>query len=132
MHRVSTNHAYHDLQRLLLAALRTYWVPRYLLNLVKTIPKELMTVLKRGTPFDTPALPEQTQTRYEIKFPTIYGSASTKPAARVVQSNVEGELRELGVTSQSVMSEKSSSSLESVEVESTINPNDILTRSGGI
>lgn len=136
VHRISTNQAYHDLQRLIMEALRTYWVPRYFIRLVKTIPKKSMAVLlKRELPFDNPALSEQKETRCGMKFPTIYGSTSTRPAtsaARVTQLNVECELRELSVTSQCSISDKSSCSLVSVEEDYTIKPNDILTISGGI
>jgi hypothetical protein len=94
-----------------------------------------MTVLIRGNPFDNPALSEQKQMPCRIKFSNIYGSTSTRPltsAARVVQPNVEGELIELGVTSQSSISDKSSSSLESVEEQHTIKASDILIISRGI
>ncbi|XP_076113384.1 regulator of G-protein signaling protein-like [Mytilus galloprovincialis] len=104
IYRKNSDDAFQQLQRLILAALRMYWVPRYLLNLLKTVSKKYLAVLKRGTPYDQRALQEQRQMTCNLMFPKIYHSDSSP--TKLIESNIDGEMKNIRIKPVSARSDK--------------------------
>ncbi|CAC5396320.1 unnamed protein product [Mytilus coruscus] len=104
IYRKNSDDAFQQLQRLILAALRMYWVPRYLLNLLNTVPKQYLAVLKRGTPYDQRALQEQRQMTCHLMFPKIY-DANSSPT-KLIESNIDGEMKAIRIKPVSARSDK--------------------------
>ncbi|XP_063441197.1 regulator of G-protein signaling protein-like isoform X2 [Mytilus trossulus] len=104
IYRKNSDDAFQQLQRLILAALRMYWVPRYLLNLLKTVPKQYLAVLKRGTPYDQRALQEQRQMTCNLMFPNIYHADSSP--TKLIESNIDGEMKNIRIKPLSARSDK--------------------------
>lgn len=157
IYRVNTEDAFKDLQRLILTAIRTYWVPRYLMSILRTTQKAFLAVLKRRTPYEKVALASQRQMRCRLMFPTIYDVPYTptkavvskikddmKPGASKRKTASAGSSRRpvtpelagsTGYENQSrysyPSSSESSSIVEEPPKEHYIDPNDFLSIAGG-
>ncbi|XP_052061919.1 regulator of G-protein signaling protein-like [Mytilus californianus] len=104
IYRKNSDDAFQQLERLIVAALRMYWVPRYLLNLLKTIPKQYLAVLKRATPYDQRALQEHRQMTCRLVFPKIYDADSSP--TKLIESNIDGEMKNIRIKPLSARSDK--------------------------
>lgn len=119
-------------------------MPRYLLNLLKTVPKQYLAVLKRGTPYDQRALQEQRQMTCNLMFPKIYHPDSSP--TKLIESNIDGEMKDIRIKPVSARSDKprtqynGSSPLDRMSLESCSIPDggedvkisDFLSIAGGI
>ncbi|KAK3086174.1 hypothetical protein FSP39_014682 [Pinctada imbricata] len=131
-----------QLQKILLAFLRRYWVPRYVIHLYNTLPKDSLSILNRETPFDITAQSRQRHLRCKLMFPRIYSSKTSAPGSPVTPvfvSNDASQMPTVGAESslscQIVQSEEASSfSLpeEHSEKEDTnLDPQELLALWGG-
>ncbi|CAC5396313.1 unnamed protein product [Mytilus coruscus] len=96
IYRVNSDEAFRDLQNLIISAMKVYWVPRYILHLMKTAPKQCLAVLQRETPHDRMAIEKQRQMKCRFMFPKVYESTDNTKSeltpTKVIESNVAGEM----------------------------------------
>ncbi|XP_052818181.1 uncharacterized protein LOC128244204 [Mya arenaria] len=119
-----TDAALLELQGLLIAALKKYWLPRHLVRVVHTSTKETLDLLKRTAPGDTDTLSNERRLRCRFMFPTIYqASGISSPATEVYESMSATDLP--GQTPTDVS--ESSEELDEVKVEHI----DLLSLWGG-
>ncbi|VDI26949.1 Hypothetical predicted protein [Mytilus galloprovincialis] len=91
IYRVNSDEAFRDLQNIIVSAMKVYWVPRYVIHLMKTAPKHYLEVLNRETPHDKIAIEKQQQMKCKSLFPTDTTKLELTPT-KVIESNVAGEM----------------------------------------
>ncbi|OWF50105.1 uncharacterized protein LOC110450805 [Mizuhopecten yessoensis] len=82
-YNADTDVAFQQLHKLLLAALRRYWVPRFLIHVIKVTSKDILVLLKRESPGDIGLLTLSRRQRHRITIRQIYStntSCASTPA----------------------------------------------------
>lgn len=77
VYNVDTDVAFHQLQKLLLTALRQYWVPRFLIHVIKDTSKDILVLLKRESPGDVGLLTMAKRQRHRMTIHQIYSAATS-------------------------------------------------------
>lgn len=69
--------AFAQLQKLLLTALRRYWVPRFLIHVIKITSKDILVLLKRESPGDFGLLTLAKRRRHRMTIRKIYSTPTS-------------------------------------------------------
>ncbi|XP_062597372.1 regulator of G-protein signaling protein-like, partial [Saccostrea cucullata] len=81
LYTVEPRDAFENLQRILLSALRRYWVPRYFIHLYHIGTPQTIAFLMRETPFDVGTVAQQRKLRCRIMFPRVYSASRSSPGS---------------------------------------------------
>ncbi|XP_033755035.1 uncharacterized protein LOC117337983 [Pecten maximus] len=81
VYNVDTDVALQQLQKLLLTALRQYWVPRFLVHVIKVTSKDILVLLKRESPGDVGLLTLSKRQRHRMTIHQIYSQSTSRASS---------------------------------------------------